>query len=180
MTYGEGKVGKAISKTGNSSAFQLPEIAGMDFNKDFTLSVWLYRERSIYDNDSVFDNGSIYVAKRDAAPWNSKVGVFITSTDKRSVAAVDDSSMGQPPLRKWFHVFVYRKGNTIGIKVNNKGTATADVSDMRLQSQPLTYIGQQQYGYPWQGRIDEFCLWNRALTPSEMTALYNAQNGERP
>ena len=180
MTYGEGKVGQAISKTGNTSGFQLPEIAGIDFNQDFTLSVWLYREGSMYDNDAVFDNGSIYVAKRDASPWNSKMGVYITSSDKRSLQLVDNSSMGQPPLHKWFHVFVFRKGNTIGIKVNNKGTATVDVSDMRLQSGPLTYIGQQQHGYPWQGCIDEFCLWNRALTSSEMTALYDAENGKRP
>ena len=180
MTYDEGKVGMAMSNAGNTHAFQLPEFAGMDFNKDFTLSVWLYHERSIYDNDAVFDNGSIYVAKRDASPWNSRMGVNITSTDKRSVAAVDNSSMGQPPLHKWFHVLVYRKGNTVGIKVNNEGTATVDVSDMHLQSQPLTYVGQQQYGYPWQGRIDEFCLWNRALTSGEMTALFDTENGRHP
>ena len=180
MAYAEGKVGMAMSLKGNHHAFQVPEITGIDFNKDFTLSVWLYRERSIYDNDAVFHNGSIYLAKRDADPWNSRMGVGITSSDNRSVAAVDNSSMGQPPLHKWFHVLVFRKGNTVGIKVNNQGTATVDVSDMHLQSQPLTYVGQQQYGYPWQGRIDELCLWNRALTSSEMSALYNDGNGRHP
>ena len=179
MTYDEGKIGQAMSP-GNNPAFQLPEIAGMDFNKDFTLSVWLYRERSIYDNDAVFDNGSFYLAKRDAAPWNSRMGVYITSSDKRSAQLVDNSSIGQPPLNKWFHVLVFRTGNTVGIKVNNKGTATVDVSDMHFQSGPLTYVGQQQYGYPWQGRIDELCLWNRALTSSEMSALYDAANGRHP
>ena len=87
MTYAEGKVGQAMSQTGNSHAFQLPGIAGLDFNQDFTLSVWLYREPSIYDNDAVFDDGSFYVAKRDAAPWNSRMGVYLTASDKRFVRA---------------------------------------------------------------------------------------------
>jgi hypothetical protein len=180
MTYAEGRVGQAMSQTGNNSAFQLPGIAGIDFNQDFTLSVWLYRERSTYDNDAVFDDGSIYVAKRDASPWDSKMGVYITSSDKRSLQLVDNSSMGQPPLHKWFHVLVYRKGKDIGIKVNNEGTAIVNVTGMHFRSQPMTYVGQQQNGYPWQGRIDEFCLWNRALTSSEMSALYDASNGKRP
>ena len=32
MTYDEGKVGQAMSQTGNNPAFQLPGIAGIDFN----------------------------------------------------------------------------------------------------------------------------------------------------
>lgn len=180
MTYAEGKVGQAMSQTGNSHAFQLPGIAGLDFNQDFTLSVWLYREPSIYDNDAVFDDGSFYVAKRDAAPWNSRMGVYLTASDKRFVQLVDNSPMGQPPLHTWFHVLVFRHGNTVGIKVNNAGTATVDVASLHFQSGPMTYVGQQQYGYPWQGRLDELCLWNRALTAGEMAALYNDGNGRRP
>lgn len=163
-----------MSQAGNNHAFRLPGIAGINFNKDFTLTVWLYRENSIYDNDAVFDNGSIYMAKRDADPWNSGMGVYITSSDKHPVQLVDNSSLGQPPLQKWFHVLVYRKDNTMGIKVNNSGTAPVDVFDMRPQSGSMTYLGQQQADYPWHGRIDEFCLWNRAPTSDEMAALYDA------
>ena len=180
MTYAGGKVGLAMSQTGNNPAFQLRGNAGIDFNRDFTLSVWLYREPSRYDNDAVFDDGCIYVAKRDAVPWNSRMGVYLTSSDKRSVQLVDNSNLGQPPLQTWFQVLVFRRGNTVGIKVNNAGTATVDVSNLHLQSGPVTYVGQQQYGYPWQGRLDELCLWNRALTADEMSELYHDGQGRRP
>lgn len=166
-----------MNQTGNVHSFQSPAIAGIDFNQDFTLSVWLYRERSIYDNDAVFDNGAIYLAKRDAPPWNSRMGVYLITIDNRSIDLVDNSRMGQPPLHTWYHVLVFRHGNTVGIKVNNEGTATVDVSNVRLQSGSIMYVGRQRAGYPWQGRMDELCLWNRALTTNEMSALYNNGNG---
>jgi hypothetical protein len=181
MSYSDGKIGQAITQTGNASSFRMPRPTDIDLEKDFTVSVWAYREESIYDNDAVFDNGSLYIAKRDAPPWNSRMGVLLSSLDsKRTLDLVDNSSIGKPPLHTWFHVIVFRRGNTVGMRVNNEGTATVDVSGMKLQGGPLIFVGQQQYGYPWQGRLDELGIWNRALTPSEMTALYNNGRGKRP
>jgi hypothetical protein len=170
-----------MSQVGNLPWFRLPRAEDIDLDRDFTLSVWAYRERSTYDNDAVFDNGAIYIAKRDASPWNSRMGMILTSSDKqRTVELVDNSNLGPPPLHTWFQVVVFRKGNVMGIRVNNEGTATIDVSGMDLHGGPVTYVGEQQYGYPWQGRLDELGIWNRALTPAEMTALYNRGAGLRP
>jgi hypothetical protein len=181
LSYSDGKIGQAMSQGGNPSSFRMPRASAIDFEKDFTLSVWAYREESVYDNDAVFDNGSLYIAKRDAPPWNSRMGVLLSSLDdKRTLDLVDNSSIGKPPLHTWFHVVVFRRGNTVGVKVNNEGTATVDVSGMKLQGGPMVFVGQQQYGYPWQGRLDELGIWNRALTSSEMTSLYNNGRARRP
>lgn len=181
VSYSGGKIGLAMRQEGNPSSFRMPRAADIDFEKNFTLSVWAYREESVYDNDAVFDNGSLYIAKRDAPPWNSRMGVLLSSLDdKRTLDLVDNSSIGKPPLHTWFHVAVFRRGTTIGIKVNNEGTATVDVSGMKLQGGSMVFIGQQQYGYPWQGRLDELGIWNRALTFSEMTSLYNNGRARRP
>jgi hypothetical protein len=178
LTYAEGKIGKAMSQYGNTPSFVTPKIAEIDYNHDFTLSVWLYREASIYDNDAVFDSGSFYLAKRDAAPWNSRMGVFIDlGSPGQVINLVDNSPMGQPPLRTWYHVIVFRKGGQLGIKVNNEGTATVDVSGIDLSGGPTVYVGHQQFGYAWQGRIDDVWLWNRALTASEMTMVYGSGTG---
>ena len=180
-SYKEGLIGQSSSQKGNNSMFQMSSADDMDFYKDFTFSAWLYREQSIYDNDALLDDGVLYVAKRDASPWNSKMGVYVNSgSDSANLELIDNSPLGQPPLHTWFHVVVFRKGNILGIKVNNQGTATVDVSGIRLRRRPLTFLGQQIAGYPWQGRIDEIGFWNRALQPAELTALYNNGKGLRP
>lgn len=169
-----------MNQSGNNSSFQVKNGSNINFQNDFTLSFWAYRESSIYDNDAVFDSGSIYIAKRDAAPWNSRMGVFFNlNQGNPEIALVDNSGFGAPPLKTWFHVVVFRKGDTAGIKVNNQGTATVSLSGVTLTNGPIVYVGQQQYGYPWQGRLDEFGIWKRALSSSEIKSLYNNGKGWR-
>jgi len=179
-SYVDGIIGLAMKQSGNNRSFQVKNGTKINLTKDFTLSFWAYRQASIYDNDAVFDNGAIYIAKRDAAPWNSRMGVyFYPSQGPQSVELIDNSGMGEPPLATWFHVVIFNKGGTAGIKVNNQGTATVSLAGLTLKNGPVVYIGQQQYGYPWQGSLDEFGIWDRALSDSEMTALYNRGKGWR-
>jgi hypothetical protein len=174
--YATGIIGRAMNQSGNPRSFQVQNGTNINLSQDFTISAWAYREQPIYDNDSIFDNGAIYIAKRDMAPWLSSMGVTF-NLSQQGVALVDNSGMGEPPLHTWFHVIVFRKGNTAGIKVNNKGTATIPLTGLTLKSGPVVYLGQHKSGYPWQGRIDEFGIWSRALSASEMTALYNGGKG---
>ncbi len=39
------------------------------------------------------------------------------------------------------------------------------------------YVGFSAVGNPWQGMLDEFGIWNRALVEYEMTELYNGGAG---
>jgi hypothetical protein len=41
-------------------------------------------------------------------------------------------------------------------------------------------LGRSIAGYPWAGLIDQVGIWKRALTPDEITALYNKGSGLRP
>jgi hypothetical protein len=178
--YGEGKIGQAMNQQGNSPAFIASRTPDFDFSRDFTIAVWVYRNESIYDNDAILDTGSIYIAKRDAAPWNSRFGVLLHKTGgEQQIELVDNSKIGPPAINTWYHVIVFRKGNTVGIKVNNEGMSMVDVADLNLAGGLMMFVGIQQCGYPWQGRLDELGIWNRTLTDYEMAALYNNGAGRR-
>ncbi|KRF09938.1 LamG-like jellyroll fold domain-containing protein [Paenibacillus sp. Soil787] len=69
-------------------------------------------------------------------------------------------------------------GNTLSANT----TATNDVLSLDLQADPITVntkIGREDYGsgrYYFNGNIDDLRIYNRALTDTEVTQLYNLQS----
>ena len=91
----------------------------------------------------------------------------------------------------WYHVAVSRKGST-GSKLYINGSLVASDSNT---VNPLFYAnditptignlymgtnGSKQNGYfaPNGGKIDEVNVWNKELTSTDVTALYNAGAGK--
>lgn len=83
-----------------------------------------------------------------------------------------------PVNNVWTHyVFTYTPGGVTAMYVNGRFTGAAS-QNIALT---LLWIGAVQTGgYYWQGYIDEVGVWNRALTPNEVAALYNNGAGFRP
>ena len=84
-----------------------------------------------------------------------------------------------------WHYVVITYDRTLGAN----GTAHVYVDDVLKSTPTLTkplvfsttqplYIGDTQgVQYGWLGKIDEVAMWNRALTTTEMSALYNLGSG---
>ena len=76
----------------------------------------------------------------------------------------------------WHHIAVTRKGNTGVLYINGSPVATNNSMTLRpadLGSTAFNYLGKSQYSDPYlNGQLDEFRIYNVALTPSEIAASY--------
>lgn len=87
-----------------------------------------------------------------------------------------------PSQSSWYHiVWVFNSGNSIKTYINgilNSDVAITLTNINNSSSSLLTKIGNGididvVQNLPWNGKIDDVGIWNRALTPSEVTQLYN-------
>ena len=93
------------------------------------------------------------------------------------MARVNKSLTGQSALATggWHHVAVTLNGPTgtlyvDGVQVGRNSAMTLKPSDMGATTQ--NWIGRSQYNDPYlNGRVDDFRIYNKALTGSEIAAL---------
>ena len=185
LTFSTGRIAQGADTVGNVGGLTMPEWSDIDMNQDFTLSVWVNWKPpqagvyTTYDGDDLWDNYGLALFRYD--PYQGFGAAFnagdLNAANRRSI--IDNSGIGQP-TNTWLQVVVYRSGNTVGMKVNNQGTATVDVSGITTLNSEVgtTYVGMQNAGYPWQGYFDEVGFWNRALSAAELTELYASGHGQ--
>jgi len=83
------------------------------------------------------------------------------------------------PADEWSHVCAVRSGATFKVYVN--GTeVTSDTLNATIEQASngsALAIGRHGTDYPalyyWNGDIDEFAIWSRALSPAEVTEVYD-------
>jgi hypothetical protein len=152
-----------------------PEL-GLTNNTSITLSFWSKLPQSgavctIYK----YDNGNSN---------NSNYAVFPTSNSVAATGNGTGSNTNYVGLQSntWIHVAIsYSSGlNNTKIYINGilsqQGTQNLanSVSSANLAINSALGIQNYQRGT---GQFDDFGIWNRALTPAEIQALYNAQDG---
>lgn len=73
---------------------------------------------------------------------------------------------------QWNHVVMTKNGNLVSIYIN--GTIENSNTNLNLQGIINLYFGVRSdlFAY-FNGKLDDIGIWNRALTPSEVTQLYN-------
>ncbi len=135
-----------------------------------------------------------------AAPWawivggdklpNNNYGVFWSPSEggKNTVAANDGreykaNTAGALPANRWMQLTVVEDGTTLVLYVNGVRTdeRSAPVDLTALHSAGSTFsglIGRTQWSTPYAtffgGQMDDFQVWNQALTPEQVAA----QTGE--
>lgn len=168
--YAVGKAGQAIDLDGTDDFVTLPpDVAS---STDITLAAWVNWDGGA-GWQRIFDFGS-----------GTADNLFLTPSSggtPRTVFAIKNGGAEQvldaPPLATgvWTHVAVTLEGNTGKLFINgavvDTDTVTINPSDIRAAS---NYLGKSQWPDPlYNGRIDEFHLYNRALTTTQVTELMN-------
>lgn len=90
------------------------------------------------------------------------------------------TTFGLPSTNSWIFVAAWYNAasSTINIKVNNGTTDTsASVNPVTISTADFE-LGRQ-LTYYLDGNLDEVGLWNRVLTSTELTSLYNSGRGRR-
>ena len=171
--------GQAISLNGSDQYVQLP--VGSGNYQDITISAWVYWNggnawQRVFDFGTEIEKYMMLTVKDGAGKLN------FTMTTSRGTDGTLTLVGPTMPTSTWTHVAVTLNGDTATMYVNGLPVAatTAPMVDP-LFGQPFCYLGKSMWNADplLNGRIDDFRIYNYALSGSE---VYNAwgQSSNQP
>ena len=167
-----GKYGIGTSYNGTNNVILVPDTNNsLDMPNDFTISFWVNPDSGGTKELVAKSSGENYEI------WQSSTNLSVRVNGVSPVVSAGSIfTYGQ-----WTHITVkyerstglvtiYQNGNYF---TNGANTNAASINNSSLQ------IGAYSDGtsYPFSGKIDELRIYNRALSPSEITQLYNYAPG---
>jgi hypothetical protein len=177
-TYAAGKVGQAFSFDGVGDTVTVSDNRDWTLDGDFTIDTWV-------NFNGV--GGDIAFIGHDEAQgffpkwllWRKGTGElsFHINTGATSVDAVSYAwSVG---TGQWYHVAVTRAGNTFTLYVDGASVATAtDATAIPDAAAPVT-LGSAESDFHLNGLLDEPEIYQRALSSTEVKAIYDAGTNAR-
>jgi len=162
----ENKAKRFIS---NSDLIYTENEPELDFSYPLTLSCWIYPEK-IYQEHYIISHGS----------WQERFKLSLLSdhhlrlTVNTTSGIFDLDSKNPIPLEQYTHVTGIYTGFSLEIYINGKLDNFMSCSgNLNPTSHPLTLgrMNEIETKYSFWGRIDEFKLWNDALSLSEVKNL---------
>ncbi len=170
----------AVSLNGTNQYVALPS-GVVSNNKAMTVTAWV-NLNAVSNWSRIFDFGSgtsnyMYLTPQNAA--NGKVRFAITTSGNTNEQFID----GTAPLTtgEWQHVAVILNGSTGTLYVNGQQVGsntgiTIKPSDLGVTAQ--NWIGRSQFSAdPYlNGLVEDFSIYNRALTASEITQVMNGDS----
>ena len=181
----QGGTGFVVSKVGQGFSFdgatgsivQIPNSASVSFNQTAPMSVemWVYRTSAAQIQH--------FIGKRTGscgtANFNYQFALNTTNGEGLSFGG-GPSAGGTPaisgqdlPLNTWTHLTGTSDGSTVRLYINGVQAASANGTLGTPNTAPLT-IGDSGGCGAFGGRIDETSIYNRALSPAEITSIFNA------
>lgn len=155
-----GKKGNGIEMTAEAE-IQIPDNKMLDGMKALTLEIWL--KQDTHQNTGVIQKGTNWPGMSYLLqPWSDQQVYFgIDNTSSRAIAPA-----GSYPLGEWYHLAATFDGTTLKVFINGKekSSAKSPVAECPDTNTPL------QIGNRFAGVIDEFVMYNRALTEEEIRA----------
>ena len=188
LTYGLGKVGTAFQFNG-TNAFVSMVNNSFNLTGDFSISTWLYLTNSSVNQD-LFSNADIVssVDRGYRLSFRGPTNFIRFSIYGGSIVNLDTTTSAIP-LNTWTHVVATRKAST-GSKIYINGVLSTSDTSVVNPNYAGTFspcIGVYKstttpsaLNYLTNGsRIDALNIWNKELSASEITELYNAGNGKQ-
>ena len=132
----------------------------------WSISAWAQVTQTAGYNAIVADGDRFYIGKWDGG---TQFYVFDGATI---------TYFGTPPgINTWVHLVATYDGVTLRLYQNGVAAGTRTVTyAFAAANMQMGVFGASSYWH--NGLIDDPCMWNRALSPSEVTSLYNAGNGK--
>ncbi|GAA4256769.1 hypothetical protein GCM10022255_070920 [Dactylosporangium darangshiense] len=170
-TWAAGKYGGALSFNGTSDMVRVPASATLNPSTGLTLAAWVqptaaqqgWRTVMQKENDAWFLNAS-----NGAGAQKPAGGVTAGGSDKVVTCPTATT------LNQWTHIALTYDGATLKLYVNGvQVSSTAKTGTLQQTSNPLSIGGNAPYGEFFKGLIDEARVYNRALTPAEITTVMN-------
>ncbi len=180
-TYVAGKIGKAISFDGVNDRINITDpVSGvLDFGTDsFSYGLWVYVTQNSGNHDMPLFKGG---ASAVTAGYDMELGnsLWLANLSDGTDTVGFTFSAG-PLLNQWVHLMTVvdrsvQRGYVYvnGVVVSSSGT---DISSIDSVSN-ATNISISHASYPFNGKIDDVRIYNRALDSSEVSQLYTLGSG---
>ncbi|HHY85420.1 MAG TPA: hypothetical protein GYA07_07775 [Verrucomicrobia bacterium] len=170
--YTAGQFGQAILLDGTDDYVTLP--AGVADSENITIATWVYWNGGS-QWQRIFDFGNNTAQNLFLTPRSGDNTLRFAIKNGGSEQRLDAAQL---PTGQWVHVAVTIDGNAGRLYVNGVNVATSlGITINPSDFKPLfNYIGKSQWPDPlFNGRIDEFHIFDYALTAAQIAALRTNQ-----
>jgi hypothetical protein len=158
-----------------------------DLGDDYTVSLWCWNGMPLDGRDIagwMFSRGHDFGLDQGAGPEGDHLGlggishsgkvVFLPGTEENPAEPL----VGTTELARWTwnHVVLVREGDRVRVHVNGERNPEIEAVAPRTLRRPterLFFGGRCDHQDNWEGRLDEIALFDRALSPSEVSRLYS-------
>jgi hypothetical protein len=161
------------------------DVAGaFAFTSNATVSVWFKLANTTY-------SGNVHILNFDASVA-SRIGLYVSPSYSYKLAGVfrDESDLAIGSLLgtiiglnddQWHHVVLRYDGTDLKIYLDGNLENTLSLPGKDIHDISGTgYFGKHKDGYHFKGVIDDITFYNRALTESEITLVYNGGTSTPP
>jgi hypothetical protein len=186
VSFVPGEVSSAFGLDGTSGFVQVPKSSAWSFTGDFTIDLWA--NFTVVRSGGVGRLPNVFVGQDEGGGNQSKWVFFLA--DGGLSFHINSPSLGPiflgpiqftPTPANWYHLAVAKSGNTYQFYVNGSSVgsvSTANPVPFPQPNAPLT-IGQAEGLGFFNGGLDEIQIFGRALSSSEIQAIFNAgSNGQ--
>jgi hypothetical protein len=176
-TYGQpGKIGNSILIDNSNENVALPDMPELTVtsNSSISFACWLYPiigappyQYSVFFGD--WDIGPVFYLYRnnETTTWNARYWVGGAAAQIANITITN---------LQWYHLAWVKNGNIISFYQNGSFMGSAADPATGINN-PSTIVLGGSGPDNVSGRIDEAGFWNRALTSTEVSILYNGGNG---
>jgi len=164
-----GQVAGAGAFDGSGGRVEIPDDPSLGVT-NVTVSAWVYRDGSKNREYIVDGRNHNYGIKLEDG--TSKPLFFVNAPNSDSLTAGTNI-----PDQTWTHVVGTYDGSEVKLYVDGTAEATGNGSgDIATTAGPARIGDYIQGGYKFRGRIDDVRVYDRALSSSEVTEIYNETN----
>ena len=181
LTYDRaGKSNSAYHFYGTQSSMEVSNSATLDlFSKDFTLSMWVKRDKLPEGNyaESLLSKGKNSLVLAYSIGQNGIANPENNAFGFDSYGKNSEIYKGIVPINTWCHVVCIKSANQVIYYVNNKKFVTglndfnypmSDVTNALCFGKKVSTNNQF-----FKGDLDDISIFTRALTDAEVSQLYN-------
>ncbi len=187
VEYVDGMKGQAVSFNGQGAFIQVPDADSLDTDSVMTIATWINPIRATDPNrDSAIPVSKWYTARHDGdwfLRWAGKRNDLLTfEVANYSEYGIEDGYLpvpgGTAPKNRWQHLTaVFDNGHIKtylnGVLVREETSIVKYTSKNEYDTDDI-FFGRTWLGsYAYEGFLDDFRLYNRALSGTEVQRLYN-------
>lgn len=180
-TWATGIVGGSLDFSDIRGYVKVPKSSDFVLTGDMSMEIWIYPTKMPSEGSSewILDFGvsgrchqqALYLTTNDILAWqtyNSCTGDFLYTDPLLS-------------SNTWYHIVTVRKDSKKYVYINGVQDPTVTSFDGTIGNPKDLWIGKRDWGNgnSFDGKIDEFAIYDRALNPEEIQQHYlNGLNGQ--